>query len=93
MIYFCLNYIFIPLFNRTNLFKPMKVLSVASCIEIFLLLILISPQFVTSQDVFPDGTTIPDWFKQVEETDISKLGKQYVITDFDVKMDSTLVQT
>ncbi|MEH6704323.1 MAG: glycosyl hydrolase family 28 protein [Galbibacter orientalis] len=71
----------------------MKVLSVTSCIEIFLLLILISPQFVTSQDVFPDGTTIPDWFKQVEETDISKLGKQYVITDFDVKMDSTIVQT
>lgn len=50
-------------------------------------------QTLYSQDLFPDGTPIPDWFRDISETDISKLGKQYKITDFGVKTDSTLIQT
>lgn len=45
------------------------------------------------KDLFPDGTPIPDWFRQVEETNIKKLGKSYVITDYGVKPDSTVLQT
>ena len=32
-------------------------------------------------DLFPDGTPIPEWFRQVDEVDVSKLGKQYKITE------------
>ncbi|WP_207535606.1 rhamnogalacturonidase [Desertivirga arenae] len=46
-----------------------------------------------SKEVFPDGTAIPDWFRQNKATDISKLGKQYRITDFNVVHDSTVIQT
>jgi polygalacturonase len=48
---------------------------------------------VFAQETFPDGTPIPDWFRQNKPTDINKLGKRYRITDFTVKNDSTLVQT
>ena len=47
----------------------------------------------TAQEVFPDGTPIPDWFRQNKPTDISKLGKHYRITDFGLSKDSTVIQT
>ncbi|WP_374459705.1 glycoside hydrolase family 28 protein [Chryseobacterium taeanense] len=46
-----------------------------------------------SQDKFPDGTAIPKWFKENKPTDINTLGKKYIITDFGVKNDSTVLQT
>lgn len=46
-----------------------------------------------AKDVFPDGTPIPDWFRQNKPTDITKLGKQYHITDYDLSNDSTVLQT
>ncbi|WP_449398426.1 glycosyl hydrolase family 28-related protein [Chryseobacterium wanjuense] len=46
-----------------------------------------------SQDKFPDGTLIPKWFKENKPTDINKLGKKYILTDFGVKNDSTVLQT
>ncbi len=46
-----------------------------------------------SQDKFPDGTAIPKWFKDNKPTDISKLGKKYVITENGMKNDSTILQT
>lgn len=45
------------------------------------------------QDLFPDGTPIPDWFRQIKETNIKSLGKSFVITDFGVNNDSTIIQT
>jgi len=45
------------------------------------------------QDKFPDGTTIPEWFKNNKPTDINKLGKKYILTDFGVVNDSTVLQT
>ena len=47
----------------------------------------------TAQEVFPDGTPIPDWFRQNKPTDIGKLGKHYRITDFGLSKDSTVIQT
>ncbi|WP_308991043.1 glycosyl hydrolase family 28 protein [Mariniflexile litorale] len=44
-------------------------------------------------DFFPDGTKIPDWFRDVTKVDYKKLGKSYVITDFGVINDSTILQT
>lgn len=46
-----------------------------------------------AKDVFPDGTPIPDWFRQNNSVDIKTLGKIYRITDFGVVNDSTIVQT
>src|SRR5687768_9301674 len=61
---------------------------------VFLLIFFTTLHFNTfSQEVFPDGTSIPDWFRQNKPTDISKLGKHYRITDFKVSKDSTIIQT
>lgn len=46
-----------------------------------------------AQEVFPDGTPIPDWFRQNIPTDIHKLGKRYRITDYKVINDSSVIQT
>lgn len=45
------------------------------------------------QENFPDGTPIPDWFRQNEVVDIETLGKKYNITEYGVINDSTLLQT
>jgi polygalacturonase len=45
------------------------------------------------EEKFPDGTSIPAWFGDTETVDINALGKKYVITDYGVKNDSTIVQT
>ncbi|MFC3158978.1 hypothetical protein ACFOEQ_10965 [Chryseobacterium arachidis] len=55
--------------------------------------LLFSFSGLKSQDKFPDGTAIPKWFKENKPTDINKLGKKYIITDFGVKNDSTILQT
>lgn len=45
-------------------------------------------------DLFPDGTPIPAWFKSTTPVDAGRLGKKYVVTDYNVKAnDSTLLQT
>lgn len=45
------------------------------------------------QELFPDGTPIPEWFRQTAATDIDKLGEQYKIVDHGVILDSTKIQT
>lgn len=44
------------------------------------------------KDLWPDGTEIGAWFKQTDNVDIQKLGKQYRITDYGVVNDG-LVHT
>jgi polygalacturonase len=46
-----------------------------------------------SNDTFPDGTVIPNWFKDYTKIELKNLGKKYCITDYGVKKDSTKVQT
>ena len=43
-----------------------------------------------SVDLFPDGTEIPEWFRQNEPVDIEKLGKKYVLTDYEIFADGRL---
>lgn len=57
------------------------------------ILIFQVPAIAQKQDLFPDGTPIPDWFRQVKETNIKTLGKSFVITDSGVINDSTIIQT
>ena len=58
----------------------------------FLFAALLSLQLF-GQDLFPDGTPIPDWYRQNDIVDIATLGTQYVITEHGVAADSTIVQT
>ncbi len=58
----------------------------------FILALLLSVT-ASAQERFPDGTPIPDWFRDYARTDVSKLGAQYRLTDHDVTTDSTIVQT
>jgi len=46
-----------------------------------------------NQESFPDGTPVGDWFKNHQKLQLKDLGKQYRITDFGVKQDSTVIQT
>jgi len=55
--------------------------------------IFIFSSSVKSQNVWPDGTKIDRWFKEVKPTDINKLGKKYILTANGVKNDSTILQT
>ena len=47
----------------------------------------------SAKEVFPDGTPIPDWFRQTEIVKLEDLGKSYRITDYGVLNDSTIIQT
>lgn len=44
-------------------------------------------------NVFPDGSVMSKWFSDSTKIPLSKLGKQYVITNYGAVNDSTLLQT
>ena len=44
-------------------------------------------------DLFPDGTPVPKWFSDTATVCKETLGKMYLLTDYGVKNDSTIVQT
>lgn len=41
-------------------------------------------------DRFPDGTEIPVWFSEIEPVNIEKLGKKYVLTDYEIFADGRI---
>ncbi len=43
--------------------------------------------------LFPDGTPVSSWFSDTVKVDVASLGRQYVITDYGVRFDPTIVQT
>ena len=45
------------------------------------------------EELFPDGSPVPGWFRDSSRTPLESLGKRFVVTDYGVKKDSTLVQT
>ena len=44
-------------------------------------------------ETWPDNTVMDVWFKDTTKVDVATLGRQYVITDYGVERDSTVVQT
>ena len=46
-----------------------------------------------TQPLWPDGTPIEAWFNDTSKVDVNTLGQKYVITEYGVKNDSTLIQT
>lgn len=61
----------------------------------FAFVLFFTPVSLAAQPVqrFPDGTPVPEWFRQTEKLNPDKLGKKFVITDFGAVQDSTLTQT
>ena len=64
----------------------------------FWLIVMISCSSLTSakgnnNEVFPDGTPIPAWFSDAAKIKPEVQGQLFVITDFGVRKDSTIVQT
>ena len=43
--------------------------------------------------VWPDGSPMEAWFSDTTKVDVDALGKKYVITEYGVRNDSTVVQT
>lgn len=42
------------------------------------------------KDLFPDGSEVPEWFRDTTAVDLAKLGRQYRITDHGVMMDGRI---
>jgi len=76
--------------NSKNMFK-MK--NLAAFVVWMLVFQVNSQAQQESMNFFPDGTKISDWFRDTSKTDLNNLGKQYLVTKYGVKEDSTLVQT
>lgn len=67
---------------------------ILSVLPFYLLTFLPYCSIQAKKDLWPDGTVMSEWFNNTEKTDVNKLGKQYVITDYGVVAnDSTLMQT
>lgn len=59
-------------------------------------MMVVSTQLIAQKGLkasFPDGSPISSWFTTIQKVSLAQLGKAYVVTDFGVKSDSTLVQT
>lgn len=41
-------------------------------------------------DLFPDGTIVPEWFRECESVKLEDLGKQYKVTDYGVMNDGKI---
>ena len=61
--------------------------------QLLLVTLLCMGNLMAHADNWPDGTKMDKWFENTSKVDPSTLGKQYVITDYGVKQDSTVVQT
>lgn len=48
---------------------------------------------VFASEIFPDGTPIPEWFREHRVVSVKELGKQYCITNYGVQNDSRILQT
>jgi len=46
-----------------------------------------------TKEAWPDGTPIEAWFSDTAKVVRQQMGRQYVVTDYGVKSDSTIVQT
>ena len=44
-------------------------------------------------ELWPDGTKMDAWCSNAQKVNVDTLGKKYVLTDYGVKTDSTLIQT
>ncbi len=57
------------------------------------LTVVVGTQAKGVKDTFPNGEEVPEWFRETTPVDVDGLGKKYVLTDYGVSRDSSIVQT
>ncbi len=68
----------------------MKRLNFLLVIALLLQTLSISAKSTTNQDLFPDGTEVSDWFRDVSDVDTAQLGRQYRLTDYGIFADGRI---
>lgn len=61
--------------------------------SLFIIALLMFSATSNAKEKFPDGSIISDWFKNYQLVDVNALGKRYIITDYGVVNDSSIIQT
>lgn len=56
-------------------------------------MLLMAAATSAKKELWPDGSVMDPWFSNTTKIDPAKLGRQYVVTDYGVSTDSTIVQT
>ena len=46
--------------------------------------------YTIHSDIFPDGTPVDGWFHNTSIPELTKLGKQYIITNYDIHDDGRI---
>lgn len=64
-----------------------------SCYYWLILTVFTIMSHAKGQNKFPNGASISKWFETVTPTSIEDKGKKYLITDYDIIQDSTVLQT
>ena len=59
----------------------------------FLMMWMVLATVAAVGQTWPDGTPMDEWFMQSGRVDVNTLGRRYVLTDYGVRRDSSLVQT
>lgn len=57
------------------------------------IMLLVAVAAKAKKELWPDGTVIDPWFSNATKIDPAQLGRHYVVTDYGVLTDSTIVQT
>lgn len=78
---------------KTNIHNSIIEMHSKKSFFLLIFIIFLTSISVSAQDLFPDGTQVPDWFRDIRPTDIDKLGKKYNFSDYGIKRDSTFIQT
>lgn len=66
-----------------------------SLIRVLLMVIVFycAANVIAQERLWPDGTVMDEWFVDTVKVDANKLGRRFVITDYGVRRDSSVVQT
>lgn len=80
--------------NTSETSRPEKAFCLSLlCLLAFMLLTTSATARKDSNELWPDGTQIDKWFDDTSKKNIDDLGRKYVITDYGIVNDSTLLQT
>jgi hypothetical protein len=79
--------------NKANIVNVLEMKQIIALVIGTLVLWQCAPVQEKHTDIFPDGTVVPDWFKDTTKVELHQLGKQFVITDFGATTDSLVLQT
>ena len=90
------NYCIFAASKQQNATKPTRMMRKGILFLLLLATVIAAARMPKKKPVverWPDGTAMDAWFKDTTKVDILTLGRQYVITDYGVKNDSTVIQT